>query len=361
MINQAQRELLVARILAGCLRCKVKTEDGQQVTVVLRKPPLEQIYVAHELYFSYMRELEEAGCMNENEMIEFMIREGFWSVKEQETLDTMIKNIEEFKVKLYQLTFKANEKRAARKALDKSKEVATELSTKKQVFNHLTSTGAASLLKAKYLIAMSAHHINGEPLYTEDSFWQSDPFIFEQLVDYYLRTRLDDATYRDIARNEPWRSIWNTKKSEGSVFGTPAANLSDEQRTLVVWSGIYDSIYEHPECPPDEVVADDDILDGWMILQRRKRNESSDKNKAESLIENEKIRTSGEVFLPADTIADAKKIDSLNDQHAQMLKRQRLSTARKKGVVHEAEMPDSAMEISAELNRMMTGHMRGKE
>jgi hypothetical protein len=56
---------------------------------------------------------------------------------------------------------------------------------------------------------------------------------------------------------------------------------------------------------------------------------------------------------------DAKKIDSLNDTHARMVKRQRLATVRKRGVVHEAAMPDSMQEIQQEITKKFLEKNKG--
>lgn len=358
-MEQAQRELLVARIAAGCQRFKIRTEDGEE-RLLLKKPSLENIYIAQEIYFNYLEESRALGCYSEEDVIDWLIDEGTWTEEKQTTLDTVTEQIEDFKVKLYELTFKSKEKRIIRKALKVAKETVAKLRQERASFNYLTSTGAASLLRSRYLIACSVYKQEGVPYYSEDGFWQADPYILDQIVEYYYSTRLEEVVYRELARTEPWRVIWNGKKAEGSVFSVGAVHLSEEQRSLVMWSGIYDSIYEHPECPTDDIIDDDDILDGWMIIQRRKRLEGADKRRGEELVSNEKVRNSGEVFIPVDTMADAKKIDALNDDHARMVKRQRLAFARKRGVVHEAEMPDSMQEIQQELNKKFIDNARGK-
>src|SRR5688572_7155089 len=101
----AEKELLVARIVAGCVRCKVKDQEDNSITLAIKKPSLEQIYVAQELYHSYAAELQELECMSEPELYQFMIKEGLWSEKEEKDLEEVGKHIEEFKIKLYEATF----------------------------------------------------------------------------------------------------------------------------------------------------------------------------------------------------------------------------------------------------------------
>lgn len=358
-MENSEKELLVARITAGTLRFQVHTEEEEKIRLCFKKPTPEHIYIGQEIYHEYFKELKEIGCMTEDEVIQFMLAEGLWSEQEEKTLKDVTKDIEEFKTKLYELTFKSNEKRAVRKALKLAKETQAKLTAKRQSYFYLTLTGAAAMMRTRFLVGMSTYYINGKPLYDEDGFWQADYYIFEQIADNYFKTRLPEQAYRELARTEPWRSIWNSRKSEGAVFGVPSIELTEEQRTLTIWSSIYDSVYEHPDCPPDEIVEDDDILDGWMIIQRKKRKQDSEKSKAENLVSNDKIRGMGEVFIPVDTFEDAKKIDDLNDHHSKMIKQQRLAHARRKGEVHEAAMPDSALEIQQELNRQFSANAKG--
>lgn len=360
-MDVADKELLVSRIAAGTLRFRILSEENETINLCFKKPTLEHIYVAQELYHEYQQELKDMRCMTEEEVIDFMIQEGLWTVEEQKILDEVTKNIDDFKVKLCELSFKANEKKTVRKALKIAKEKFAELSEKKQSYAYLSVKGAASMLRARYIIGMSTFYRDGRPVYTEESFWDSDTFMFEQIADIYFKSRIPEHVFRILARTDPWRSIWNSRKAEGQVFGVPSTELSDEQRNIVVWSNIYDSIYEHSDCPPDDIIEDDDILDGWMIIQRRKRKESTEKNKAEELVSNEKIRGCSEVFVPVDTFDDAKKLnETMNDTHAQMVKKQRMAFARKQGTVSEEHMPDSMMEINQELNKQYMANAKGK-
>ena len=350
-MEQALKELTLSRIMAGCLRFRIYTETEKQITLCFKKPTIEQVYVSQELYQEYLKELQDAGCWSEDDAIEYMIYEDLWSEKEDKDLIQLAKNIEEFKVKLYESGFKSDEKEVIKDALIASKDEQERLLRKKQGYFYTTTTGGASMLRSRFLIAMSTYKIDNTPFYNERSFWKADPFIFEQIAEKYFSSRLLDATYREIARTEPWRSIWNSRKAESQLFGLPAVELNEEQKNLIIWSNVYDSIYEHPECPSDEDIDDDDVLDGWMIVQRRKRKSETDKSAAEQLVKNETIRNCGEVFIPVNTIEDAKKLsNALNDDHAKAIKKKRMSYLRQKGEVHEAAMPDSAMEIQQQLN-----------
>jgi len=121
---------------------------------------------------------------------------------------------------------------------------------------------------------------------------------------------------------------------------------------------MYDNIYQHPKSPAEEIIADDDMLDGWVIVQRRER--EGDVNRAAGeAVGNEKIRGSEEVYVPADTADDAKKVLSMNDGFAKATIKQRFALLRKRGEVAELEMPDTAMRLRMETTRKLSQSAKG--
>ena len=101
------------------------------------------------------------------------------------------------------------------------------------------------------------------------------------------------------------------------------------------------------------------MLDGWLIIQKRKReNELNKKMGDEKIGNNPKIRNSSEIFVVVDNFEDAKKIDAMNDLTGKILKRQKMETVKKLGVVHEGNMPDVQQEIMMEFNKLR-GKRRG--
>jgi hypothetical protein len=116
---------------------------------------------------------------------------------------------------------------------------------------------------------------------------------------------------------------------------------------------MYDNIYEHPECPDEMIIADNDALDGWMIVQKQK-NES---NKKESQMNNSlgKAKNSGEVFIMADSNDDIESIYSMNTaESANDLKAKMDYISKTGGTIAETELPDVKRKISmtiAQLNK----------
>lgn len=340
-----ERELLVARIISGTIRLEV---NGDYYT--LKQPSRERRYLAQELFCQVFKESELSGLYNEDELEDFLFSEGLWDDDKDELLKKIPKDIEDMKVRLFQLAFKSNERQGVRKMLANAKTKLGDLATQRNAYAYLSCLGAAHLARAKYMLGSSLYHENGLPVFTADNFWEASSDLLDVASTIYGETKLSEDILRELARTEPWRTTWSCKRAESSLFGIATVDYSDEQKSLVGWSQLYDNIYEHPECPGEEILTDDDMLDGWLINQRRERDAKKIAAGANQAIGNEKIRNSQEVFIMADTQKDAEKIHNLNSGGAKFTHKQRMQHLKDNAgkIVNELDMPDTKMRVIME-------------
>lgn len=93
--------------------------------------------------------------------------------------------------------------------------------------------------------------------------------LLDRAVAAWMRAQPTQAEVRELARTDPWRTIWACRDAAGrGVFDSPAAGLSEAQKSLVAWTRVYDSAREDAERPSEEILADDDAFDGWMAVRR---------------------------------------------------------------------------------------------
>jgi hypothetical protein len=358
-MERAKKELLVARICSGCVRITVTGAKGREKTYLVRRPGREECYIANEVYFDMLRESELEGLYSDEELLAFLLENGFWDEQRQKLLDCLPKEIEEFKVKLFKSTFKSNERKVVRKALAVAKEKLTEVSEARHAYDYLSCSGAAALAKARAIMGCSLCTSDGRRVFAGyDDFLQADSSLLDDAMAAYARTRLDESDYRELARNDPWRTLWNAHKVEGKLFGISPADYTEEQVCLVNWSSLYDNVYQSQDCPSDEAIADDDVLDGWMIEQRRQREQRQNQAQGEDMLGNEKIKNSQEVYLVAETVEDARKVVDLNDDFAKAVQKHRFNTLKKKGVVNELDMPDTRQRLRMEITQKLSQTMK---
>ncbi len=251
-------------------------------------------------------------------------------------------------MEVYRHFVKPNMVKAAKWALGKAKGEVARLHLLKNKLSHATQAGQAHIARLTFLVERTLYR-KGKRVSAEG--------ILEEAVSALLNSRIEEGEFRKMARTEPWRSIWSGRKADG-LFGCPAVDYSDEQRALVCWSLLYDNVYEHPDCPGEDVINDDDCLDGWLIVQRRERKRGQVAKRIDDMIGNEKIRNSAEIFIPAYTPEQVAEIESLNDPQAAATKRERMAYLHKHGHVPEWKMPDTFRTIKMELNRMASERMK---
>ena len=354
-MDHGTREFLVARICSGSVRCRVALHSGSK-TFLLKSPTPDQLYRAQELYLDRFRDCELQGLYTDEQLLDFLVDNGFWTIEQEKLLGLLPKEIDQFKLALFKSGFRSTEKLVVRKALATARAKLHELLGAKNAYDHLSCSGVASLARSKYLIGCALHRRDGSPVFP-NNFWSGPSRLLDAVMTEVAKQKLTESQYRELARTEPWRSLWSTNKCEGSLFGVPVIRHTEDQHNLVCWSMLYDNVYGHSNAPADEVISDDDTLDGWLIDQRQQREAASNQTAAEELIQNEKIRGSQEVYLMADTIEDARKVEGLNDEVTQSIKRQRFRALKEAGTLNELEMPDTKQRLRMEATQRLSAQM----
>jgi len=112
---------------------------------------------------------------------------------------------------------------------------------------------------------------------------------------------------RNIVKSDTWSS-YNVKDN---IFG-PSVQLNDDQRNLLALQRMYNNVRQHPECPSDEIIDDDDALDGWFLLQKDKKKKEKIKNSLLKKVGG-KIKDHSSVFIVTQNEEERKAIWEMND------------------------------------------------
>lgn len=348
------REQLLNKIICGFLRFKV---DGR-VFFLKSVTPVHK-YIADEIYNEAKEQAELNGAHNEEQQLIFLLENNFWSTQEQNQIKTLHEELEDLKVDLFQATFKSSTRKIIKEQIQKTKDKLEDLSAKRNAYSHLTSHGVAEIAKLRYLVGMALHTESG-PVYTD--FWNDDNTdLLDKIIVIYNNNKIDIPEFRELARTEPWRNMWVAKKATGdNIFGKSVVELTDDQRLLIYWTVLYDSVFENPDCPSDDVIDDDDALDGFLIKQRRDKKAQSGNNDIENQL-SDKMKQCDEVFLVAETPEDAKKIYALNDEATRQAIQARERKIREKGIVHELELPDMKKKLKMAAVQKISGDVKARQ
>jgi len=123
---------------------------------------------------------------------------------------------------------------------------------------------------------------------------------------------------------------------------------------------MYDNVYESPDAPKDEVIADDDCLDGWFIVQKRDYEQKKAEYAGEGKVgKNSKIANSQEVFLMAQTPEEIEEIYSMNNVHARntiRARQQQIRDAEGQNIhirdLHDIKMDNQMARVQATNQRL---------
>ena len=357
------KDKLVYRILSGSLRIQIPHYTSLR-TYIIKGNTVAHKYLAEELYEELFEKYSE-DLMNDDQLYDWLLANQFWSIEEEDKLGVFKKNLEEFQVKLYELGFQGREKNVTKKLIAHTKNELKRLNEKRHSFDHYSARGMATIEKNKYLIGLGLCDKRGKPLFTEFNFHRHTFPFFDKIIIAHNNQSISITEYRELARTEPWRQYWSARESVSSIFSVPATELTEEQLNLVSWTRLYDNIYQHPNCPSDEIIEDDDALDGFLIHDKRTRERERNESTADQFTKNEKIKGSQEVFLPGQTkempnlftedAYDTEKVENRNDAQTRAIKRERDKYVEEKGAVNYAELPDIKRQLQMEINAAAIG------
>lgn len=309
-MNDREKGRHIAVITSGNIRCNLKGD-----IVYISTPRHVDKLEGQEIYSQCLQEAELKGVLTEDQLMSEMIKVGAWTKKEEETIEEMPKELEDLKVALFKADGHDALEKGIRKKLKSKKQEFYSLVQKRSEVLKNTSSGISDTLESQYLLYTSVVDRDGNFLFKGEDFWGEDLKKIDRIYSEYISSFIPEHEMREISRTDPWRSIWNASKSSGSLFGLAASDLNRDQKALINWSRFYDSVGESTEAPCEKVIKDDDMLDGWVILQSRNR----EKDKFRRDIEEKAAKHggAGEVGIPVGSHRMAESVEGLNNPLAQ--------------------------------------------
>lgn len=339
MNESRNNEKLVHRILSGKLIFL-----SNDILYELRKPSLSIKMEADFLYFStYEDNLYNDNFWLAEDIENLLIELNILYYDSKKILQKMEKSLENAKVDLFQNYFDTTKKVKIKNRISNLKYDIDSLYSKKHSLDFLTLEHYCDNMRHEFIISNTLYNKNNELIFKNNCI---DYLKFNNIVSIISKHMIDVSTYKKIARCDYWRNYWSNNKN--SVIDGPVSEWSEEQKSLVNISCMYDKIYEHPDCPQDDIIDDDDALDGWMIHQKQK-NDLQKKEKGVDSMLTGKVKNSAEVFLMAGNKNQAEDILGLNTQDSLNIVKSKVDTVMSKGRVRDGELPDVKQRIMQQL------------
>lgn len=286
--------------------------------------------------------------ISDDTIIDSLVSIGIWTYNGDDNLKNLEKQMDDLKVDIYKNFLNPTKLKSLRRTLNNIRNGFNRQYSIRHSLDQYTLNGYSQQLKNQYILINSIYDENNKRIFTDIN--DTDYKFLTVLSNTISENIIDMDTFRAIARNDVWRNYWSANSD--NLFDKAVVNWTDEQKTLVVLTKMYDSAYQHPECPPDLVFEDDDMFDGWMIIQKRENEKNRNKNRTEKLLEGKKLDKAGEVFLVANSKEEAQNIYDLNDHSSRHIIRERENVLKSTSdTIDVAKLPDVQREITIQTNQ----------
>lgn len=335
----------IHRISSGKLHLE---HDNNQLLLV--SPSLDTKYKADLIYNQIVdQNLYSDEFLSENEISFLLKKNNLWDQDSEKLQKKIEKNLENMKVDLYKNRTIANRIKNIKKDIETYKDSVNDILIKKHHFDSYSLEYYANSKKTEYIIKRCLFFANSKKRFFSKSSDNIDYLLFQNIMMEINKQNISVEIYKKVARSEQWKTLWNCNKK--NIFGKNTISLTDEQKTLINISIMYDRVYEHPECPEDFVIDDDDMLEGWMIFQKRKNDEQKKENSQNSV--SNIHGNAKEVFIVADR-DEVEDIMSMNSLESQRIIKQRSNVIKKsEDGVNVALLPDVQQDIMQQKLQQM--------
>jgi len=285
--------------------------------------------------------------ITEDSIIDTLVSLGIWTYNGDEGLKSLDKQIEDLKVQLYENFLNPAQLKTIRRTLQNTKNTYDRNYNLRHSLDHITPEGYVQGLKNQYILMHSIYDMDNNLIFNTNY----DYNLFNNITSTISENYIDIPTFKKIARSDNWRNYWSANKDH--IFDKPTINWTDEQKTLIVLTKMYDSAYEHPECPADSVFEDDDIFDGWLIHQKRENEKTKNKNRTDKLLQGKNLDKANEIFVKANSKQEANNIHDLNDNTSKHIIKERQHAIKRSGnnTLDDTKLPDVQREILVQTNQ----------
>lgn len=350
-MNSLSREEKLRQIMSGFFHFKYKNNLYKYYE------PMNETYAEISYYTNSLEaDLKRDGFLTEQDELEILIRQGVWSDENEKNLLTFKEEIERLKKEKPNFKYKSNSLKALDNTIAMLKMKIIELEETRNSMFLNTIEYQKHYRTNILLLSQCVRNLNSSRLWSSVEDMEESLGVGEielMLREVTNKSKFDLVTIRDLARNEPWRTMWKTSSKTGTpLFSRPVCDLTKAQYELCYWSNVYDSVYESADYPGHEVIDDDESLDDWFLEQSLKYSSSKNKNQNPT-IKNKKIANAGEVFIPVESYEDAVKVyQDMNSSTGKAILNRRSDAIEKEGSLSEDNLPDVKDSIKMEVNKM---------
>lgn len=340
-MNYHEREFFISLIRSGKVIVEV-----QNLKLEIIPPTIDQSLEANLIYNQAFENAYKDNIMTEYEIYEWMNENGLWTIEHENKTKALKRDLDKFKVEIYNHRHERKQREEIRKYIRFCEKHMAEHLKEKNSFTQNTRESYALLEKLNWILK-NCTYLNNE-------LYDFKDVSLNYIVDEWQNSILPENTIRELALEEPWKSLWSIRESVSNRLFKNSDNfeLTPNQKHLVIWSQVYDNIHESLDCPDEEFIKDHDVLDGWFVAQAQKRKAEKLEQEMNEQTKNDKIKNSKEVYVVTRDKDNQRRINEMNDPISRAIKKQRQELILQKGTVSQLELPDEKLELQLQINNM---------
>ena len=328
------QETNIYRILCGKTILNINKSRLEVIT-----PSLDLIYESCILYKEYF---EKTKIISKDELREYLINKGIISRKELDFLSKCTKIIEDFQKDLYTHFDNTSTFNALKSYINKTRLEESNIYWKLSKYETYTKEGLANYAKSLFLIRNT--------VYSNNKKYKFKTIKPERILNELNLINIGPKEIRDLSKNGQWMNMWYALK-DYNLF-PEGIGISIEKQLLLMWSKIYDNIRESTECPKEEIVNDNDAIDGWLLIQKEnKKVEKTDKQY------NSKLGNAQDIFIIAKNKEEIDRINNMNSQYSKQLRDSRLNQIYQHGLISHGKLADVKQDLM--MQQVQMGVKRG--
>jgi hypothetical protein len=331
-------ERLLYRILSG----KTILNSSR---LVIHSPSLDLLYESEEYYSEYF---DKNGVLTREEIRNFLLNNQIISQKDLDYLKVFEKTIQNLQKELYYNFKDPLRSDAIRKLIKEARNKQDLILNDLGKYESYSKESLASYAKSIFIILNTT--------YKDDKKFDFSTNSPVSILSELNEKRISNSDIREIAKGSSWTNTWFGLKGSTIFQNIPTT----EQQLLLMWSKVYDNIRESTECPNEDVINDNDAIDGWIVHQKEEILKEKVKQESKKIF-NSKINNADEVFILARSKEDVDRIQSQNTGHAKRIQQERIKQIYEQGTVNHHNLLDVRRDIQNEYHKMGMEHAHGKK
>ena len=338
-MDYREKAEVLNKIIAGGFYYEV---SGLCYFIDLLLSKTDKVYLDY-LYNKSYKELISEDVYTEKDYLEICIEDGRWNDKKDEEIKDLQKQIDMAKKKYYVNFYNATQKKVLKK---KIKEISIDMRRlmfeKISLFTGITAEYSAEKQKNRCKYNKIVKGLDCESLSNYDFLDEGFIYGLEMAINENSCT---EEQIRDIARTNPWRTVWEVSKNNfGDLFGSSVGEVTEEQYILCYWSQFYDGIFAAYEKPSNDILNDDIALDVWCEIKIKEQETEANKSSAVSST----IDNCQEIFVKTDK-ENAEKVYDMNDDFVKSAMKRRNKIIEKEGGISEGNLLKKTGRVDGEL------------